>query len=59
MKRWTNLGFVDTIYEDEDYVDHHSSSLSSSSSSLSLSPKQPINLSSSPSMELESRVHKW
>ncbi|KAG7565096.1 BTB/POZ domain [Arabidopsis suecica] len=58
MKRWTNLGFVDTIYEDEDYVDH-SSSLSSSSSSLSLSPKQRINLSSSPSMELESRVHKW
>ncbi|KAG7560272.1 BTB/POZ domain [Arabidopsis thaliana x Arabidopsis arenosa] len=58
MKRWTNLGFVDTIYEDEDYVDH-SSSLSSSSSSLSPSPKQRINLSSSPSMELESRVHKW
>ncbi|CAN8268204.1 unnamed protein product [Cochlearia groenlandica] len=62
MKRWTNLGFVDTIYEEEeDYVVDHSSSLSSSSSSsLSLSPLKRINLSSSsPSMELESRVHKW
>ncbi|KAL1195024.1 BTB/POZ domain-containing protein [Cardamine amara subsp. amara] len=57
MKRWTNLGFVDTIYEEEDYIDH-SSSFSSSSSSLSHSPQRRINLSS-PSMELESRVHKW
>lgn len=57
MKRWTNLGFVDTIYEEEDYVDH-SSSFSSSSSSLSSSPQRRIDLSS-PSMELESRVHKW
>ncbi|XP_010426519.1 PREDICTED: BTB/POZ domain-containing protein At3g49900-like [Camelina sativa] len=63
MKRWTNLGFVDTIYEEEDYVvDHSNSSFSSSSSSLSLSPhhhQRRINLSSSPSMELDSRVHKW
>ncbi|XP_024013852.1 BTB/POZ domain-containing protein At3g49900 [Eutrema salsugineum] len=58
MKRWTNLGFVDTIYEEEDYVDHTSSFSSSSSSSLSPSPQPRINLSS-PSMELESRVHKW
>ncbi|XP_010515355.1 PREDICTED: BTB/POZ domain-containing protein At3g49900-like [Camelina sativa] len=62
MKRWTNLGFVDTIYEEEDYVDHSNSSFSSSSSSLSLSPhhhQRRINLSSSPSMEVDSRVHKW
>ncbi|CAA7055941.1 unnamed protein product [Microthlaspi erraticum] len=58
MKRWTNLGFVDTIYEEEDYVDH-SSSFSSSSSSLSPSPQRQSNLSKSPSMELQSRVHKW
>ncbi|CAN6896925.1 unnamed protein product [Brassica oleracea] len=64
MKRGINLGFVNTIYEEEeeeeeeeDYVDH-SSSFSSSSSSISPSPQPRINLSSS-SMELESRVLKW
>ncbi|KAF3570361.1 hypothetical protein F2Q69_00061408 [Brassica cretica] len=59
MKRGKNLGFVDTIYEEEeeDYVDH-SSSFSSSSSSISSPPQPRINLSSS-SMELESRVLKW
>lgn len=60
MKRGINLGFVDTIYEEEeeeDYVDH-SSSFSSSSSSISPSPQPRINLSSS-SMELESRLLKW
>ncbi|CAF2151553.1 BnaAnng28820D [Brassica napus] len=57
MKRWTSLGHVDTINEEEDYMDH-SSSFSSSSSSLSPSPQQRISLSS-PSMELESRVSKW
>ncbi|KAF8098482.1 hypothetical protein N665_0266s0050 [Sinapis alba] len=57
MKRGINLGFVDTIYEEEDYVDH-SSSFSSSPSSLSNSPQPHINLSAS-LLELESRVHKW
>ncbi|XP_033143136.1 BTB/POZ domain-containing protein At3g49900 isoform X2 [Brassica rapa] len=57
MKRWTSLGHVDTINEEEDYMDH-SSSFSSSSSSLSPSPQPRISLSS-PSMELESRVNKW
>ncbi|WZY70402.1 hypothetical protein YC2023_002642 [Brassica napus] len=53
MKRWTSLGHVDTINEEEDYMDH-SSSFSSSSSSLAPSPQPRISLSS-PSMELESR----
>ncbi|KAJ4890266.1 BTB/POZ domain-containing protein [Raphanus sativus] len=57
MKRGINLGFVDTIYEEEEYMDH-SSSFSSSSSSISPSPQPRINLSSY-SMELESRVLKW
>ncbi|KAH0942515.1 hypothetical protein HID58_002152 [Brassica napus] len=57
MKRWTSLGHVDTINEEEDYMDH-SSSFSSSSSSLAPSPQPRISLSS-PSMELESRVNKW
>ncbi|KAJ0230445.1 BTB/POZ domain-containing protein [Hirschfeldia incana] len=60
MKRWTSLGLVDTIREEEeeeDYMDHYSS-FSSSSSSLSPSPQPRITLSS-PSMELDSRVNKW
>ncbi|KAF8052118.1 hypothetical protein N665_1602s0001, partial [Sinapis alba] len=60
MNRWTSLGLVDTINEEEeeeDYMDH-SSSFSSSSSSLSPSTQPRISLSS-PSMELESRVNKW
>ncbi|XP_010550306.1 PREDICTED: adenylyl-sulfate kinase 4, chloroplastic isoform X3 [Tarenaya hassleriana] len=52
MKGWTNLGVVDTIYEEED--NGYSSSSSSSSSSLSL---QRIDLSS-PSPPLKSRLQE-